>query len=945
VINRRHFLGTVGKVAAGGAVASGLASSGRWLHASPENPQERGARKPYGSGYFGEWIEDEFALPAYRYTCDQISDPKAISPVNKDWRSPTDHTHQVGNDRLVAAVSNYGYVQVRQDEGSPKFLNDYAPELGQYGGGIGYLSTGQTALATYYPGNAQTFDRIFGVGYYRKKVANADYAIDHVIFAPFGDDPLLFSVVTITNQSKSITDLQWVEYWGCQIYQFSYRSFMQATVLGNPRKAAQLRRKLGERFAHQFRVLDGNSGILHTQHFLGRSAEDEKAWAMVQAALKANPNTFLGGPFEEPRNGATMEDLSPPSTFLASLDSPADGLSANGKAFFGEGGILKPSGLGGRLDNNLAGSGPESALLLARRAHLERGESRTFYCAYGYLPEGVELKPLLGKYRKDLPGLWSRSCEAWRKDGLRLSVESEPWVKRELTWHNYYLRSNCTFDDFFHEHILSQGHVYQYIMGFQGAARDPLQHALPFVFSDPQMVKEVLRYTLKEVQPGGTIPWGIVGHGMPMPVVIHPSDLEMWLLWLASEYVLATRDRAFLEEVITTYPSGGSVVKEKARDILARCYRHLTEEVGTGQHGLMRLMMGDWNDNMVVGYVSPAQYPEVHRVAESVLNAAMASYVLEYYATMLRYLGEDGLASDAHQKAEAQRQAVRAQWAGRWFRRSWLTPELGWVGDDQLWLEPQPWAIIGGAATPEQTRDLVRSMDETVRRPSPIGAMLQSKGVKMEDSPVGVLANAGIWPSINGTLIWALALADGKMAWDEWKKNSLARHAEVYPEVWYGTWSGPDSYNSVLSKYPGQTHFVEPQAAKTAADFGLNWTDYPVMNMHPHAWPLYSIVKLLGVAFNEKGVELAPALPLDTYQFTSSLLGLKKSARGYEGWYAPMVEGTWAVTLRLSAPEAARLTRVEVNGSRQPVLRSAVGVVEMKGKSTPDKPLRWFAGG
>ena len=39
-------------------------------------------------------------------------------------------------------------------------------------------------------------------------------------------------------------------------------------------------------------------------------------------------------------------------------------------------------------------------------------------------------------------------------------------------------------------------------MGFQGAARDPLQHALPFLFSDPDLVKEVLRYTLREVRSG-----------------------------------------------------------------------------------------------------------------------------------------------------------------------------------------------------------------------------------------------------------------------------------------------------------------------------------------------------------------------------------------------------------------------------------------------------------
>ncbi|MFP5307034.1 MAG: hypothetical protein ACLGI7_14575, partial [Gammaproteobacteria bacterium] len=92
--------------------------------------------RAFGSGHFGEWITDDFGLPAYRYTCEQTSDPKARTPVHEAWRTPTDHTHQVGNDRLIAASSNYGYLQVRQDEGAPKFLNDYAPERHCYGGGV-----------------------------------------------------------------------------------------------------------------------------------------------------------------------------------------------------------------------------------------------------------------------------------------------------------------------------------------------------------------------------------------------------------------------------------------------------------------------------------------------------------------------------------------------------------------------------------------------------------------------------------------------------------------------------------------------------------------------------------------------------------------------------------------------------------------------------------------
>ena len=113
-----------------------------------------------------------------------------------------------------------------------------------------------------------------------------------------------------------------------------------------------------------------------------------------------------------------------------------------------------------------------------------------------------------------------------------MKLDAEGWVDRELAWHNYYLRSNLTYDSFFKEHILSQGHVYQYVVGFQGAARDPLQHALPFIFCEPYIVKDVLRYTLKTVTPEGVIPYGITGSGMYMPSPFKPSDQELWLLWV-----------------------------------------------------------------------------------------------------------------------------------------------------------------------------------------------------------------------------------------------------------------------------------------------------------------------------------------------------------------------------------------------------------------------------
>ena len=136
---RREFIrGSVGV-----AVAGRLTAEGVW-QISPGD-----ASASFGSGRFGTWIEDEFGLPAYRYTMNQVSDPHAVTDVHPGVLAKTEHIHQVGNDRITAIASNHGHVRVRQDEGCPKFLNDVDPETNQFGGGLGYLIDGDHVLRTY----------------------------------------------------------------------------------------------------------------------------------------------------------------------------------------------------------------------------------------------------------------------------------------------------------------------------------------------------------------------------------------------------------------------------------------------------------------------------------------------------------------------------------------------------------------------------------------------------------------------------------------------------------------------------------------------------------------------------------------------------------------------------------------------------------------------------
>jgi hypothetical protein len=983
-LNRRQFLQLVASGVAAEALlpfcdptlraefASGLPSGFQDQNVYLKKRASRQS-KSYGSGNFGDWTYDSNELPCFRYTCNQTEDPLAAVPVEIAWRAPTDHTHQIGNDRIIAAASNYGYIQVRQDEGGPKFLNDYHPDSGLFGAGIGYLTDGNEILGTYYPGSGASFERFFGMGYLRKQTTGKNFSVDQTIYAPFGDDPVLISEVVISSQSPKPTNLYWVEYWGCQSYPFSSKAFRDgynSKAELDPEKVVNLRRESALQFAHHFEKTPDGLGILKSSQFLSKAPA---AGGALQEELAADIPTPTNSPGQTgPSAVSEYETL--PITFLASLDEGHVQFLTNAANFFGTTNVLshmgpagpasvpvptellRPAGLvhlvpvnigmANQPPDDLSATGPESALILVKPFTLDAGQSQTLRFVYGYLPNGFSASELIAKYREQAPTLFAKSSAAWKDEGIQFAVDQDSWVEREACWHNYYLRSGFTYDDFFGEHIVSQGQVYQYCIGFQAAVRDPLQHALPLVFGEWRLAKEVLRYTLKSQAADGSLPFGITGHGSPVLMEWLPSDLDLWLLWLASEYVLATRDRDFLFEKLPGALSTPATLDLTVYDRLNRSYHHLIDGIGTGKHGLLRGGNDDWNDNIYRQGVLKSLADQVRSDSESVMNAAMAAYILDHYARMLRYAGDVKGAQDASDRARQQREAVRAQWDGKWFKRLWLGPDGGWLGgSERMWLDGQPWALLGECATPDQRKTLIQSIDELLRKPSKIGAKQVSKKVDWPGFMPGESENGGVWAALDGPLIWALAATNPAMAYDEWKKNSRANHAEVYPGIWYGAWSGPDVFCSSDSDHAGQTAYdwglVDPEAHQRPSAYrGLSWTAWPVMNMHRHAWPLYSAAKMLGIEFTEAGIDCAPTLPEAKYSFRSKLVGLVKSNKGYEGWYAPLKAGNWTIRLRFPAEEAP-FKSITVNGATNPVAAQADGTIQFNGASTLDQPLRW----
>ena len=405
----------------------------------------------------------------------------------------------------------------------------------------------------------------------------------------------------------------------------------------------------------------------------------------------------------------------------------------------------------------------------------------------------------------------------------RLPVAAEA---PEIPWHVALLTGAAAKDEVVGGHTLDQGSAYSFLVGVDAATRDPLQHALPLVYSEPDLALSVLRHCVARANPAGDLPYGLDAGKRPWTELFQPSDQNLYALWLAAEHLAATGDTAAYADPVPYHPAYQAEAVSLTEH-LRRQFRFFVDEVGLGERGHVRMRNADWNDG-AIGASGVERHVMVEK-GESVLNSAFAAWVLPVWAGAADRLGLKEIAAEGRAIADCLRDAVRESWNGRWFQRAYA-PGAAPVGDTECWMEPQPWAILCGAADADQSHQLLDTIDRLGRTGSPLGSRAQFPA-KGDDSQV--------WFAINATLVWAASRAGADWAWDEWRRMSLARHTSSYPGVWEGTVSGPDAYLGPEASRPGRTWAV-PEA-------GVSMQAFPVANAHAHAQPVLAYLRLLGV--------------------------------------------------------------------------------------------------
>lgn len=492
-------------------------------------------------------------------------------------------------------------------------------------------------------------------------------------------------------------------------------------------------------------------------------------------------------------------------------------------------------GLDGNASTVQADGSDEPRLQIRTRLRLETDETCELWFRFG-LDDSGKIDDPRALFEDSMVDVESRLPRA--------HLEGSLFVEREIAWHAAVLTGGACRDLVIGGHTLNQGSWYSFGLGANAAARDPLQHALPLAYSEPDLALSVLRNTCAWANPEGDLPFCLDRDKRTRFEFRQPSDQNLYAFWLASEYAAATGDVEAFGQELAYHPSYGATSTSLATH-LRRQFRFFVDNVGRGERGHVRMRHADWND--VILEDSGVDLANMIERGGSVLNSAMAAWVFPVFAGLCDRIDEPAMALEAREIASDLRDRVRGAWNGSWFDRAYAPGGVVVGGVDDLWLEVQPWAILCGAADPQQARDLLKAIDEGPRSASPLGARLRW--------PVGDGPNAsggrgegpgggGIYPSVNLVLAWAAKSVDADFALDEWQRMTLSQHEQYFPNVWEGTLSGPDSYNAPESSRPGRTW-------PGTGTGGMQ--DFPVNNLHVHSQPILGYLRLLGVHPTNEG--------------------------------------------------------------------------------------------
>lgn len=226
--------------------------------------------------------------------------------------------------------------------------------------------------------------------------------------------------------------------------------------------------------------------------------------------------------------------------------------------------------------------------------------------------------------------------------------------------------------------------------------RDTVQDCLGVTALAPDAVRERLLLMLSAQDATGGAqpevrPWSHApGQMKPTPTPHYRSDDCLWFFNAIPAYVAESGETSFYDVVVPYADQGEATVMGHLR----RALEFNLER--RGANGIPCGLQADWNDCLKLGYRG-----------ESFFVGFQLRLGLQTYAQIAEARGDANEAEWARRECAILDAALQAvAWDGEWFR--WAIAEDGTVFgsknflEGQVYLNTQAWAVLSGAATPEQ---------------------------------------------------------------------------------------------------------------------------------------------------------------------------------------------------------------------------------------------------
>ncbi|MYN08869.1 GH36-type glycosyl hydrolase domain-containing protein [Pseudoduganella aquatica] len=426
-------------------------------------------------------------------------------------------------------------------------------------------------------------------------------------------------------------------------------------------------------------------------------------------------------------------------------ETPPDSWETMQQAFEGEGGLHAPSGIQrAELERSDARYETPTAAVQYRLA-LDAGAERELRFIFGPAFDDAEIRAMRGKYLSQSGFADAKRDYAWYIEQGRgvLQIET-PDAELDNFVNNWLARQ-----------VYYHGDVNRLTTDPQ--TRNYLQDNMGMSFIKPQVARAAFMHALSQQEANGAMPDGILlveGAELKYINQVPHTDHCVWLPVCLKTYLDETGDYAMLRTLVRGAEDG---VEQTVFERISRAMDWLLE--ARDERGLSFIAQGDWCDPMnMVGYKGKG--------VSGWLTVATA-YALNLWADMCAQLGrEDRAAHYREGAAEVNAAANTHFWDGDWFSRG-ITDDGVTFGtkkdkEGRIWLNPQAWSILGGAASPEQRGKMLAQVDEQLSTPygvamfaPPFSAMREDVGRVTQKHP-GSAENGAVYNHASVFYIYSL---------------------------------------------------------------------------------------------------------------------------------------------------------------------------------------------